>query len=201
VSDVANAILDGTDAVMLSEETAIGRYPVAAVDMMTRIAATVERDRKLTEGLPGIKEYFRPLPGCEKKNIDDVISYNVVESAHALAAPYIVVSSMKGDESRKLSRFKPDCWIVAFCADEKVKRFMDLSYGVLPVTIQQGLDNSLAGILRYAIKARLIPEKALVVATGDFHSNNIAGERSLRIIVASLHGSQSGTRGRQRRSG
>ncbi len=201
VSDVANAILDGTDAVMLSEETAIGRYPVAAVDMMARIAATVERDRKLTEGLSGIREYFRPLPGCEKKNIDDVISYNVVESAHALAAPYIVVSSMKGDESRKLSRFKPDCWIVAFCADEKVKRFMDLSYGVLPVTIQQGLDNSLAGILRYAIKARLIPEKALVVATGDFHSNNIAGERWLRIIVASLHGSQSGTRGRQRRSG
>ena len=93
----------------------------------------------------------------------------------------------KGDEPRKLSRFKPDCWVLAYSDDEKIRRFMDLSYGVLPVIIGEGADHSLEGILRFVIKSKLVSEKSLVIATGEFPADNIADEHSFRIIRANLY--------------
>lgn len=188
VSDVANAILDGTDAVMLSEETAIGSYPVEAVNMMARIAASTERDRQSMDGKSGLREYLKARENDEKKDIDNVIFYNIVESARALGAQCIVVSSVKGNEPRKISGFKPDCWILAFSTDEKIRRFMNFSYGVLPVTVQKDSERSLKSILRYITEVHLIPEQALVVATGDFPEDNVNGEHSLRIIRTNSYG-------------
>jgi len=188
VSDVANAILDGTDAVMLSEETAIGSYPVDAVDMMARIAASIERDRQSTESFSGPGDQLKPPEGAEMKDIDYVIFCNIVGLARSLAARYIAVSSVKGDEPRKIAGFKPDCWILAFNKDEKIRRFMDLSYGVLPVAIHEDSERSLKSILRYITENYIIPEQALVVATGDFPEDNVVGERSLKIVRTSEFG-------------
>jgi pyruvate kinase len=182
VSDVANAILDGTDAVMLSEETAIGRYPVESVEMMARIAVSIEDERQSINKLSDLREYFRPRFDYKGTNVDDLISFNVVESAHALPVPCIIVSTKKGDEPRMLSRFKPDCWILAFSADERIRRFMDLSYGVLPITVGQDADHSLKGSLRFIVESELVSEKSLIIATGDFPADDIADEHSLRII-------------------
>jgi pyruvate kinase len=187
VSDVANAILDGTDAVMLSEETAIGRYPVEAVEMMARIAISIEHERQSINKLSDLREYFRLCFDDKEINVDDLISFNVVESARALPEPCIISSTKKGDEPRKLSRFKPDCWVIAFSADERIRRFMDFSYGVLPVIIGEDADHSLEGILRFVIESKLVSEKTLVIATGDFPADDIADEHSFRIIRPNLY--------------
>ena len=123
----------------------------------------------------------------KETNVDDLISFNVVESARALPVPCIIASTKKGDEPRKLSRFKPDCWVLAFSDDEKIRRFMDLSYGVLPVIIGEDADHSLEGILRFVIESKLVSEKTLVIATGEFQADNIAHEHSFRIIRANLY--------------
>ncbi len=188
VSDVANAILDGTDAVMLSEETAIGSYPVEAVNMMARIAASTELYRQSTDGKSGLREYLKPRESGEKEDIDNVIFYNIVESARSLAAQCIAVSTVNGNEPRKISGFKPDCWILAFSTDEKIRRFMNFSYGVLPVAVQKDSERSLKSMLRYITEVHLIPEQALVVATGDFPEDNVNGEHSLRIIRTNSYG-------------
>ncbi len=188
VSDVANAILDGTDAVMLSEETAIGSYPADAVTMMARIAAATERDRQPAEGSSGLWVHCKTGPDCKKREIDDVIFHNVVESARTLRAACIVVSSVKGDEPCKISGFKPDCWIFVFNKDEKIRRFINLSYGVLPVAIHKDSERSLNSILRYITEAHMVPDDALIVATGDFSEDNLNGERSLRIVRTDASG-------------
>jgi len=198
VSDVANAILDGTDAVMLSEETAIGTYPIDAVAMMARIAVATERDRQPTGGSSGLWEHFNPRQDYKKGDIDDVIFHNIVESARTLGASYIVVSSVKGDEPRKISGYKPGCWILAFSTGVKMRRFMNLSYGVLPIAIHKDSDRSMESILQYLGESRLLPEDTLVVATGDFPEDNVNGERSLKIIrIGSPHRDQTGRRDKE----
>lgn len=187
VSDVANAILDGTDAVMLSEETAIGSYPVDAVDMMARIASSTERERLPMTSSSDLREYFKPQQGFEEKDMESVIFYNIVELARTLAAPCIAVSSMKGEEPRKIAGFKPDCWIFAFSTDERIRRFMNLSYGVFPVVIYKESDRSLENILKYITENHLVSDQALIIATGDFPENRVSGERSLRIIRVNSH--------------
>jgi pyruvate kinase len=89
VSDVANAILDGTDAVMLSEETAIGQYPVEAVEMIGKIAISAEREKKTIRALADLPAYFRAAVGSGSAAMEDVVTLNAVESAGALNVRYI----------------------------------------------------------------------------------------------------------------
>ncbi|MDY6985401.1 MAG: pyruvate kinase [Candidatus Thermoplasmatota archaeon] len=123
VADVANAILDGTDAVMLSEETAMGKHPIEAVRMMKRIALTTEKSRE---------NFF--LNGWKKeRSVEDIISYDAYEAAEAMRIEYILTPTRTGGTPMRVSRFKPRARIIAFTSDERVKRFLSLSYGVYPV--------------------------------------------------------------------
>lgn len=131
VTDVANAILDGSDAVMLSEETAIGEYPVEAIDMMVKIAGSIEQQRhagifrSFTEGL---KKAVRQ----SEHGVDDVISLNIVETIEALKISYIVSPAVSGNTSRKICRFKPSCWILSFSKYKKTCEILNFSYGIYP---------------------------------------------------------------------
>lgn len=131
VTDVANAILDGTDAVMLSEETAIGQFPVEAVRMMARIAGRIEKQRS---------DFLYPeaalllRQSIERRNItvEDAISLNVVDAVRNLKVRHILVPTHGGSTPRRISRFKPQCPILAFCRDESTRDFLCMSYGVFP---------------------------------------------------------------------
>jgi pyruvate kinase len=83
VTDVANAILDGTDAVMLSEDTAIGRYPVETVEMISKIGTSEERERKSISALADLPAYFRAAAGSGDTTVEDIGSLNAVESGNA----------------------------------------------------------------------------------------------------------------------
>ncbi len=128
-TDVANAILDGSDALMLSEETAVGKYPMETVRMMARIARTTEHRRR---ALPqqGPEE-------CERRNAgppstSEVISCSVVSAADALKARFILTPTRTGATARRVARFRPVARILSFCATRHVRDFLLFSYGVEP---------------------------------------------------------------------
>ena len=129
-SDVANAILDGTDAVMLSGETASGLYPIQAVETMARIAA--QADQKNVETSLRRRGY--------PPDIAETISESVVHAAHTLAAKAIVVFTRSGSTSRLISKYRPPCPIYAFCHEERVARRAAMYWGVIPFTMPLALD-------------------------------------------------------------
>ncbi|MCL2363395.1 MAG: pyruvate kinase [Defluviitaleaceae bacterium] len=125
-NDVANAIYDGTDVVMLSGETAGGQYPVEAVAMMARIAEKAEKHINYSN------EYVS-LHRNINKNTTNAISYAAVATATDLAAAAIVVITDTGFASRMVSRFRPSFPILAVTADESVCRQQNLVWGIMPM--------------------------------------------------------------------
>ncbi len=126
-SDVANAIFDGTDAVMLSGETASGKYPVEAVTMMDRIIREAEasmlaqRDRRR-----------RPM---EHLNVAEAISESVCHAADELNMKVIAVFTESGSTGRLVSKYRPRCPIIAFSTVQETRRRLQLFWGVMPRTI------------------------------------------------------------------
>lgn len=135
VTDVANAILDGTDAVMLSEETAIGKYPVEAVEMMAKIAKATEEYRE-SLGYSRLRSWIESLP--QKSTIKEAITRSVIDALCAIDIKYILTPTKTGLTPRLISRFKPKQWILAFSSNEKVCNNLAFSYGVYPSHMDEG---------------------------------------------------------------
>ena len=131
-SDVANAILDGTDAVMLSGETASGQYPIEAVEMMVRIAQQADASRDQQWGR-------RRQPKIE--SIGETICESVVHVAQMLNLRAIVAFSRSGSTARLISKYRPPRPVYAFCDDEVVARRAALYWGVTPFVMSLTLDS------------------------------------------------------------
>jgi len=125
VSDVANAILDGTDAVMLSNETAVGDYPVEAVETMATIARRIERDYPL-------KAIESNLPST----IPNAISAAVSNIARQLDAGAIIPLTKSGSTARNVSKFRPPTPILATTTERSVARRLQLVWGVTPLLVK-----------------------------------------------------------------
>ena len=133
VSDVANAILDGTDAVMLSEETTLGDFPVEAVKVMTRVAKEIE-----TNDYPHRLAMNDDRTG--EVDMVDSITGHAVNISHDIDAKAIVALTESGFTARMLSRYKPEQTIYAFTPNEKVYNQLALTYGCSPVLIAREKD-------------------------------------------------------------
>lgn len=184
VSDVANAIFDGTDAVMLSEETAIGKYPVETVEMIAKIATATERERKAVNALADLPAYFRTGAGSGNFRVGDIFSLNAVESANALHVRYILTCTQSRDSACFISRFKPDCWILSFNSDVKRNNFPALSYGVYPVCPEDETDAFSDRAMRFLIKAGMVEKDERVILLEDESGKGMHGTDSLKIISA-----------------
>ncbi len=123
VTDVSTAILDGTDAVMLSDETTVGRYPVEAVKMLDKIARSTERS---------LRPYARALPATESRDTATAIARAACRLADYVGARAIVAPTQTGSTARRVSKFRPSQPIVALCTDGRVARSLMLYRGVLP---------------------------------------------------------------------
>jgi pyruvate kinase len=130
VSDVANAVLDGVDAVMLSGETTIGKYPVATIDMMARIAVSAEEDINYLEFLENAMR-------TEKQDTTGIISYSVAESASRLGCKAIIASTRTGYTARKMSRFRPQAPIIAMSPNIKTLKALQLHFGIKGALIKE----------------------------------------------------------------
>jgi pyruvate kinase len=130
-SDVANAIFDGTDAVMLSGETASGRHPIEAVQMMARIAEEADQTRQETE----IRRRGRPL------DIAETICESVVHAAQLLKVRAIVAFTRSGSTAQLISKYRPPRPVYAFCHDERIACRAALYWGVVPLVLPLELDS------------------------------------------------------------
>jgi pyruvate kinase len=125
-SDVANAIFDGTDAIMLSGETAAGKYPVESVQTMARIAERAEAALEY-------REIFTKQANAQQTTVTEAVSQAVANSALDLSAKAIITSTQSGFTARMVSKYRPKSPIVAVTTDERVMRRLALIWGVLPV--------------------------------------------------------------------
>ncbi len=124
VTDVSTAILDGTDAVMLSDETAIGKYPVESVQMLDRIARSAERQSLY---LP------RPSPEAVSGSTEEGIGRAACRLADYVGAKVIVAPTQTGSTARRVAMYRPRQPIVALCTEARIARKMKLYRGVIPV--------------------------------------------------------------------
>ena len=156
VSDVANAILDGTDAVMLSNETAVGDYPVEAVKTMATIAKRIERDYPL-----------RSIESNLPSTIPNAISAAVSSIARQLTAAAILPLTKSGATAHNVSKFRPATPILAITSEVDVARRLQLVWGVNPLLIENRANttDTFADALSTARKIGLLKEGDLVVET------------------------------------
>ncbi len=127
-TDVANAIYDGTSAIMLSGETAAGAYPVESLRTMVKIAMRAEADIDY-------KKRFRLQELCQSPDITDAISRATVTTAHDLNAKMIITVTTSGKTARMISRYRPECQILGCTTDPMVFRQLNMAWGVTPLLI------------------------------------------------------------------
>ncbi len=158
-SDVANALFDGTDAVMLSGETAVGEYPVEAVRAMASIAGEIEKTSSFVEG----PKYDVPIENrlrAGATRTEHAIAAATVEAVRLLGAPVIVTLTRSGFTSRLVSSYRPPVPILGVCHDERVYRQLALVWGVIPhlcaveePSYDQLLDGARTFLLRHGLAA------------------------------------------------
>jgi pyruvate kinase len=136
-TDVANAILDGTDCVMLSGESAMGKYPEEAVAMLARIAAATESHRPRA-GLNALRERARQAPPTTAA---EAIASVVEHALDTVPCAAVLVPTRSGSTARMISRFKPAVWVAAPCADSVACQGLAFSYGVYPIDYTEEPDN------------------------------------------------------------
>jgi pyruvate kinase len=183
VADVANAILDGTDAVMLSEETAIGKYPIETVQMMRKIAKATEQKQRTAPVSCNLQDILRRTVSDDHRSVTDIISLNVVDAAETLKVKYILTPTASGNTARRISRFKPGCWILAFSRQKSTCRFLNLSYGVYPFFMTNRTKSWHAPILNFIHDASLVKKNDKVILTQRRFSKKPGGTDSFGILI------------------
>ena len=160
-TDVANAIMDGTDAIMLSGETASGKYPVEAVTMMATLARRTEAALSYEDVMLG-----RSGP-CALITTTDAISHATVQVAHELNAAAIVTSTESGYTARMVSKYRPQAAIVAVTPKERIMRRLLLQWGVMPVFVPQSFntDEMVSNAIAGAMESGWVKTGDLVVIT------------------------------------
>ena len=125
-TDVANAILDGTDCVMLSEESAMGKYPVEAVGMLAKIAAAIEPHRSPY----GVQKSTKPHGRDSNISLTDLIALSVETTVRRISPAVVIVPTRSGATARSISRFRLPVWITAVSSLESTCQRLQFSYGV-----------------------------------------------------------------------
>lgn len=182
VSDVANAILDGTDAVMLSEETAIGRYPAETVEMIGKIAISTEREEKAARALADLPTYFRAAASSGNATVEDIVTLNAVESADALNVRYILTRSHGRAAPCLISRFRPECWILSHGGDEKTNDLLSLSYGVHPVDLEDAKNGVVGKTAEWLVATGMVAKDEKLIWVEDEASDDKLEALSIKII-------------------
>jgi pyruvate kinase len=158
ISDVANAILDGTDAVMLSNETAVGQFPVKAVETMATIACRIENDT-ITRNVVSAEESGRSIPNA--------ISQSVGQISHLLNASAIMTLTKSGATARNVSKFRPQTPILAITPHINVARQLQLVWGVRTLLVLDlpSTSQTFQAAINVALEGDLVAEGDLVVMT------------------------------------
>ena len=181
-TDVANAIYDGTGAIMLSGETAAGLYPVEAMRTMARIAQVAEASIDYVQR-------FRDSVPRPSANITNAISHACCTSAQDLNATAIVTVTKTGFTAKMLSRFRPGCPIIACAPVERVVRQLCLSWGITPLLIEEVTDTDelFERAVDAGIDAGLLHKDDLIVMTAGVPLGISGTTNLMRVHVVGNH--------------
>lgn len=164
VSDISNAVLDGTDAVMLSGESTIGKHPIEAVKYMADICEETEK----------YGEYSYKLQCGKSTDITEAIASAVLTSVSSLEVKAIVVPTTGGHSAMVMSNLRPNTIILAICPNEKIARKLSLSYGVYPKIVEID-DNNMDDVVHHCKKEAKeflsLKEKDVIIITGGIHDD------------------------------
>ena len=177
VSDIANAILDGTDAVMLSEETTLGEFPVEAVSVMSRVAFEIEHnypERKINHSKNEDKS----------REITDSVTEAVVKTAHDVDAKAIIALTETGYTARMISRYKPTQMILSLTPNEVTANQLSLSFGCVPVKIPSisTIEEVVKYIKSYCLKNKIAKKDDHIVITGGIPFNKKSGSTNMVMV-------------------
>ncbi|BBB92723.1 MAG TPA: pyruvate kinase [Methylomusa anaerophila] len=177
-SDVANAILDGTDVIMLSGETASGQYPLEAVKTMASIAVR-------TEASLGYSDLLLSKGILPQRTTTDAISHATVQVAHELSAAAIVTATQSGYTARMVSKYRPQATIVAVTPTEKIVRRMMLLWGVLPVSgpSSPNSDEMVQNAIASSLTAGVVKDGDLVVITAGVPAGVSGTTNMIRVHI------------------
>jgi len=156
VTDIANAIFDGTDAVMLSGETAIGKYPIQATRIMDEVSGSAE------EGIDYSRRLAEHPIVIDDRDIPDAISHAACHVALNIGAKAIICCTRSGQTARTVAKYRPHACIVVVSHNEKVLRRLALIWGVLPLKIEEATDTD-----DMIAKAKRAALNAGIAETGD----------------------------------
>lgn len=176
-ADVANAIYDGTTAIMLSGESAAGAYPIEAVKTMARIAERTEKDIDY-------KARLNKMAGSGEYDITTAISHATCTTAMDLNASAIITVTMSGFTANMISRYKPNCPIIGCSVNPRVCRQLNLSWGVQPILMekQETADDLFEQAERLAVKAGYIKEGDVAVLTAGVPLGVSGKTNMIRVI-------------------
>jgi len=176
-SDVANAILDGSDAIMLSGETASGKYPVESVKTMNKIAREVEAS--LLSGRWEPPAHVNLLTD----NVTDSVSHSTVATAEAVGATAIITATASGRTARGIARYRPNKPIIAVTTSKWTLRQLTLTWGVVPIFTERvyETDEIVRDCVRLASASGIVEEGDRVVITSGV-ANNLPGTTNLMLV-------------------
>ena len=181
-TDVANAIYDGTTAIMLSGESAAGAYPIESVQTMSRIAERTEQE-------VGYEARFHAINyGCEvldnREDVTTAISHACCATAMDLKASAIITVTMSGFTANKISRYQPECMVIGCTVDESVYRQLSLLFGVMPLLIQKEEDteNFFDPAINASLEAGLIHHGDRVVLTAGVPLGVAGNTNMIRVV-------------------
>ena len=174
VTDIANAVLDGTDCVMLSGETTVGKYPIQAVEIMARICEYTESTIDYTKHT----EYKRQI------DVSDTIAKLAVDASEYNNIKLIVTTTMTGFTARKVSNLRPNCTILACCPSSHVAEKVALNFGVKPIVTEifDNTDDMLDYAKDIAEEAFNLSKGDLIVFTGGFPLGRTKKTNFIKII-------------------
>ena len=174
VSDIANAVIDGTDCVMLSGETTVGKYPIQAVQFMSRICEHVE----------STIDYSKHTSYKRKIGVSDTIAKLAVDAVEYDDIKAIITTTMTGFTARKISNLRPNCTILACCPTNHIAEKVALNFGVEPVVteIYSSTDEMVEGAKNIAIQHLQLKPGDLVLITGGFPLGKTRMTNYIRII-------------------
>ena len=174
VSDVANAVLDGTDCVMLSGETTIGKYPVQSVEIMSKVCKYVESTIDYTKHVS-----YKGIIG-----VSDTIAKLVVDAVEYSDIKLIVTTTMTGFTARKISNLRPNAIILACCPSSHIAEKVVLNFGVKPIItdIYEDTDEMIESAREIAKSEFNLDDGDLIVVTGGFPLGKARRTNYLRIV-------------------
>jgi pyruvate kinase len=185
LTDVANAILDGTDAVMLSGETAIGAYPVEAVKMMDKIARTIEQSAEFRTRMEDSHDECHADAHNPRENMGIIMARSGVEITTAVNAKAIVTPTLSGNTARLISVFRPNEPVLAVIPDMHVERVLQLYWGVYPFRSPRvdETESMIQNAMKIASNSGIagISEKIVLVAGLPLQSPNMVN--TIRVII------------------